>query len=67
MQNLEYPGIKIGGHSVNNLRYAHDTVLFAENKEDLQQLFMLDIFMKKAERKDWNGTVKNGTEVIVIS
>ena len=42
MQNLEgNPGIKIGGHNLNNLRHADDTVLMPENKEDLQQL--LDI------------------------
>ena len=42
MQNLKgYPGIKVGGHNINNLRYADDTVLIAENKEVLQQL--LDI------------------------
>ena len=32
MQNLEgYPGIKVGGHNVNNLRYSNDTVLIVEN------------------------------------
>ena len=29
-------GIKIGGKTINNLRYADDTVLLAETKEDLQ-------------------------------
>ena len=39
MPNLEgYQGIKEGGHNVNNLRYADDTILIAENKEDLQLL-----------------------------
>ena len=39
MQKLErHPGIKIGGHSINNLRYADNTVLIAENEENLQQL-----------------------------
>ncbi|GFO31938.1 retrovirus-related pol polyprotein from type-1 retrotransposable element r2 [Plakobranchus ocellatus] len=39
MRNLEnHPGIKVGGQNINNLRYADDTVLIAENKEDLQKL-----------------------------
>ena len=33
------PGIKIGGHTINNLRYADDTVLLAENETELQQIF----------------------------
>ncbi|GFN90559.1 retrovirus-related pol polyprotein from type-1 retrotransposable element r2 [Plakobranchus ocellatus] len=50
MRNLEnHPGIKVGGQNINNLRYADDTVLIAENKEDLQKL--LNILKKKAERK----------------
>ena len=32
------PGIKIGGHTINNLRYADDTVLLAENESELQQI-----------------------------
>ena len=31
-------GIKIGGRIINNLRYADDTVLLAETKEDLQHI-----------------------------
>ncbi|GFS22584.1 endonuclease-reverse transcriptase [Elysia marginata] len=39
MQNLENcPGIKVGGYNVNNIKYADDTVLVAENKDDLQKL-----------------------------
>ena len=37
MQNLEgYQGIELGGHNVKNLRYADDTVLIAENEEDVK-------------------------------
>ena len=37
MQNLEgYPGTKVGEHNLNNLTFTDDTVLIAENKEDLQ-------------------------------
>ena len=28
-------GIKISGKNINNLRYAHDTTLMAENEEEL--------------------------------
>ena len=33
-------GIKIVGRSINNLRYADDTTLIAENKEKLKNLLM---------------------------
>ena len=33
-------GIKIAGRNINNLRYADDTTLMAENKEELKSLFM---------------------------
>ena len=33
-------GIKIAGRYINNLRYAHDTSLMAENEEELKSLLM---------------------------
>ena len=33
-------GIKITGRNSNNLRYADDTILMAENKEELKSLVM---------------------------
>ena len=33
-------GIRIAGRSVNNLRYADDTTLMAESKEELKSLLM---------------------------
>ena len=33
-------GIKIAGRNINNLRYADDTILMAENKEELKSLLM---------------------------
>ena len=33
-------GIKIAGRIINNLRYADDTTLMAENKEELKSLLM---------------------------
>ena len=32
--------IKIGGRNINNLRYADDTTLMAESKEELKSLLM---------------------------
>ena len=39
---LEEPqaGIKFGGRNINNLRYADDTTLMAENEEELKSLLM---------------------------
>ena len=33
-------GIKIAGRNINNLRYADDTILMAESKEELKSLLM---------------------------
>ena len=33
-------GIKISGRNINNLRYADDTTLMAESKEELMSLLM---------------------------
>ena len=59
-----YPGIKIGGHKVSNMRYADDAVLIAENKEDLPQL--LDITEEESRRKGYGLKSKN-TEVMVVN
>ena len=32
--------IKIAGRNINNLRYADDTILMAENEEELKSLLM---------------------------
>ena len=32
-------GIKIAGRNINNLRYADDTILMAESKEELKSLW----------------------------
>ncbi|GFO30382.1 retrovirus-related pol polyprotein from type-1 retrotransposable element r2 [Plakobranchus ocellatus] len=65
MQNLEnHPGIKVGGQSTNNLKYADDTVLIAENKEDLQKL--LNIVEEESRKKGLELKSKK-TEVMVIS
>ena len=41
-------GIKIAGRNINNLRYADDTTLMAESKEELKSLLMK---MKKKSEK----------------
>ena len=33
-------GIKIDGRNINNLRYADDTILMAESKEEIKSLLM---------------------------
>ena len=42
MRNAGIPqaGIKIAGRIINNLRYADDTTLMAENEEELKSLLM---------------------------
>ena len=42
-------GIKIAGRNINNLRYADDTTLMAERKEELKSLLMK---VKKESEKD---------------
>ena len=37
---LSQAGSKIAGRNINNLRYADDTTLMAESKEELQSLLM---------------------------
>ncbi|GFN92238.1 endonuclease-reverse transcriptase [Plakobranchus ocellatus] len=65
MRNLEnHPGIKVGRQNINNLRYADDTVLIAENKEDLQKL--LNIVEEESRKKGLELNSKK-TEVMVIS
>ena len=43
-----YSGITIAGRNINNVRYADDTTLMTENKEELKSLF---IKMKEESEK----------------
>ena len=43
-------GIKIAGRDINNLRYADDTNLVAESKEELKSLLMR---VKEESEKSW--------------
>ena len=42
-------GIKIAGRNINNLRYADNTTLMAESKEELKSLLMK---VKESEKVD---------------
>ena len=43
-------GIKIAGRNINNLRYADDTTLVAESKEELKSFLMK---VKEESGKSW--------------
>ena len=43
-------GIKIAGRNIDNLRYADDTTLTAESKEELKSLFIVE---KEESEKSW--------------
>ena len=45
-------GIKIAGRNINNLRYAEDTTLMAENEEELKSLLMK--LKEESEKVDLN-------------
>ena len=44
-------GIKTAGRNINNLRYADDTTLMAESKEELKSLLMK--VKEKSEKAGW--------------
>ena len=44
-------GTKIAGRNINNLRYADDTTLMAESKEELNSLLMK--LKEESEKADW--------------
>ena len=48
-------GIKIAGRNINNLRYADDTTLMAENEEELKSHLMK---VKEESGKSWLKTQK---------
>ena len=65
MRKIEnMPGIAIGGHNINNLRYADDTVLMATSEIDLQEL--VDVINEESEKLGL-GLNKKKTETMVIS
>ena len=50
-------GIKIAGRNINNLRYADDITLNAENKEELKSLLMK--VKEESEKAGLNSTFRN--------
>ena len=44
-------GIKTAGRNINNLRYADDTTLMVESKEELKSLLMK--VKEEREEKNW--------------
>ena len=66
MRNLDgYPGMKVcNSMKVNKLRYANETVLFAENKEDLQELLHI---VEEGRRKKGLELNSKKTDVMVES
>ena len=50
MEGTLEAGIKISGRKINNLKYAYDTTLIAESKEELKSLLMR---VKKESGKIW--------------
>ena len=53
-------GIKIAGRNINNLRYADDTTLMAESKEELKSLLMK---VKEESEKNWLKTQHSKTKI----
>ena len=49
-------GIKTAGRNINNLRYADDTTLIAENEEELKSLLMR--VKRRVKKLAWNSTLK---------
>ena len=46
--------IKIAGRNINNLRYANDTTVMAESKEELKSLLMK---VQEKSKKSWLKTI----------
>ena len=60
----ECEGVRVGGHNLNNIRFADDTALVADSLEKLQQ--MLNILITSSKDRGLNLNVKK-TEIMVIS
>ena len=60
--NEAQAGIKIAGRNINNLRYAYDTTLLAESKEEIKSLLMkvkeesekADLKLNIQKKKSWH-------------
>ena len=63
-ESNEIKGCVIGGHNVNNLRYADDTALLAESEEELQKV--VDQVKKNSEKMGLKMNVKK-TKTMLVS
>ena len=57
------PGIKIARRNINNLRYADDTTLMAENEEELKSLLMK---VKEERDPSWKIDGETLSEFIIL-
>ena len=57
-------GIRIARRNINNLRYADDTTLMTESKEELKSLLMK---VKEESEKVWPKTQHSDTEIMASS
>ena len=55
-------GIKIAGRNINNLRYADDTTLMPESKEELKSLLM-----KVKEESEKAGLIRNIQKITIMA
>ena len=53
--------IKIAGRNINNLRYADDTILMAENEDELKSL------MKEREKSEKDGLKLNIQKIKIMA
>ena len=60
--NEAQAGIKIAGRNINNLRYADDTTLMAEHKEELKNLLMK--VKEEREKVGWKFNIQK-TKILV--
>ena len=59
-----WAGVKIAGRNINNLRYADDTTLMAESKEELKSFLMK---VKEESEKDGLKLNIQKTEIMASS
>ena len=57
-------GSKISRRNINNLRYADNTTLMAESKEELKSVLMM---VKEESEKSWLETFKKKTKIMASS
>ena len=61
--NQSQAGIKIAGRNANNLRYADDTSLMGESKEELKSLLMRVKEESEQQRMKWLDSIINWMDV----